>query len=278
MKAAPTPVFEQPTQMDKEEASLFVNPATDISSPETVLLDQKFFATDKEASKKPPSEQEGSKILKKGGPRTVFIQQDKLHPSSDLVLANRNVSDSEQESPETKRSRHNSEDPSVRSDWPLTAGEETTDSVSMDARRLSLLRKSSSEGNIHKITLSNITQKSPRGRGSQSRHVIRRVASTTVSQNEPASTCSKTFTHATSSPSISPPATVKRFDLSKSGRMSPPTSPSRAQGGWTAESAAIVWQRMLKILGDVNEIHDPDIHSNAMSCLEETWKALVSVS
>ena len=58
--------------------------------------------------------------------------------------------------------------------------------------------------------------------------------------------------------------------------LSPVTSP---QGmGWTPVVAAAIWCRMLRILGDVNEIQDPAIHSEAFGCLQEIWKALCSVS
>ena len=273
-----TPVSEQPPQISKEEArkaSLFVNPAMGTPSPDTILSgDTKFFPTDEEVSKKASPSHEGSGMSKKDVSKSVQSKKKYLPP--DLVLSNKNASDTDQDSPRLRRIRLYSEDPSSS---PLVTAEEDIDSAT-GSRRLSTLRKSSSEGNIHRISSSTTTRKSPRMGGSESGCVIRRVASTNVDQNEPSSAGSETFAHAASSPSISPPASVKRFNQSKSERRSnsPPTSPSRGQGGWTAESAAIVWQRMLKILGDVNEIHDPDIHSEAMNCLEDTWKSLVSVS
>lgn len=65
-----------------------------------------------------------------------------------------------------------------------------------------------------------------------------------------------------------------------------PTSPVQSsvlsaspQGvGWTPVIAAVIWCRMLRILGDINEIQDPYIHSEAMVCLQDTWKALSNVS
>ena len=58
--------------------------------------------------------------------------------------------------------------------------------------------------------------------------------------------------------------------------LSPASSP---QGmGWTPVVAAVIWCRMLRILGDINDIQDPDIHAEALGCLQEIWKALYNVS
>ena len=58
--------------------------------------------------------------------------------------------------------------------------------------------------------------------------------------------------------------------------LSPASSP---QGiGWTPIVAAAIWCRMLRILGDINDIQDPDIHAEALGCLQEIWKALYNVS
>jgi hypothetical protein len=57
--------------------------------------------------------------------------------------------------------------------------------------------------------------------------------------------------------------------------LSPASSP---QGiGWTPIVAAVIWCRMLRILGDINDIQDPDIHAEAVDCLQEIWKALYKV-
>ncbi|XP_075587715.1 ral GTPase-activating protein subunit alpha-1 isoform X1 [Dermatophagoides farinae] len=37
--------------------------------------------------------------------------------------------------------------------------------------------------------------------------------------------------------------------------------------GWNAEVAAILWRRMLEILGDPNDIEDPNLHRKAFECL-----------
>ncbi len=49
-------------------------------------------------------------------------------------------------------------------------------------------------------------------------------------------------------------------------------------GGWRIETASIVWLRMLKILGNINEIKEESIHAEAMKGLQDTWKALCTVS
>ena len=57
------------------------------------------------------------------------------------------------------------------------------------------------------------------------------------------------------------------------------SSPSSPQGiGWTPVVAAAIWYRMLRILGDINDIQDPQIHAEALECLQDTWKALYNVS
>ena len=62
----------------------------------------------------------------------------------------------------------------------------------------------------------------------------------------------------------------------QSNVLSPASSP---QGmGWTPIVAAVIWCRMLRILGDINDIQDPDIHAEALGCLQEIWKALYNVS
>lgn len=49
-------------------------------------------------------------------------------------------------------------------------------------------------------------------------------------------------------------------------------------GGWSCKVAAIVWLRMLKVLGNINDIRDPAVHAEAMAGLFQTWSALKSVS
>ena len=49
------------------------------------------------------------------------------------------------------------------------------------------------------------------------------------------------------------------------------------EGRWSAVNAAVVWQRMLCILGDVNSIENPIIHYDVMICLWEVWKMLKAV-
>ena len=86
-----------------------------------------------------------------------------------------------------------------------------------------------------------------------------------------------------------PPSAVndERESTSKSPPLSvrSPTSPvqplpgsSPQGGGWTPIVAAVVWFRMLRILGDINAIQDPYIHAEAMACLQDIWKALSTVS
>ena len=54
------------------------------------------------------------------------------------------------------------------------------------------------------------------------------------------------------------------------------SSPSR-EGSWTPVSAAVVWQRMLRMLGDVNKISQPAIHALTMSYVRDIWKTLEEV-
>lgn len=79
----------------------------------------------------------------------------------------------------------------------------------------------------------------------------------------------------------------ERESTSKSPPLSvrSPTSPVQSLpgsspqcGGWTPTVAAVVWYRMLRILGDINAIQDPSIHADAIACLQDIWKALSSVS
>lgn len=47
--------------------------------------------------------------------------------------------------------------------------------------------------------------------------------------------------------------------------------------GWCSESSIILWRRMLGILGDINKITDPTIHSFAMECLAKITEDLIKV-
>eukprot|EP00058_Branchiostoma_floridae_P024682 XP_002610172.1 hypothetical protein BRAFLDRAFT_121545 [Branchiostoma floridae] len=47
--------------------------------------------------------------------------------------------------------------------------------------------------------------------------------------------------------------------------------------GWFPDAAVIVWRRMLGILGDVNEIQDPEIHSQVFDYLCELWLVLIKL-
>ena len=49
------------------------------------------------------------------------------------------------------------------------------------------------------------------------------------------------------------------------------------EGHWNVVSAAVVWQRMLCVLGDVNSIKNPVIHQLVMGGLFEVWKMLKEV-
>ena len=49
------------------------------------------------------------------------------------------------------------------------------------------------------------------------------------------------------------------------------------EGRWNVVNAAVVWQRMLCILGDVNSIENPVIHYHVMKGLSEVWKMLLEV-
>lgn len=49
------------------------------------------------------------------------------------------------------------------------------------------------------------------------------------------------------------------------------------EGCWTVVSASVVWQRMLRVLGDVNKIQWPAIHGMAMTGVRDIWKRLEEV-
>lgn len=48
--------------------------------------------------------------------------------------------------------------------------------------------------------------------------------------------------------------------------------------GWHADSAFVLWRRILGILGDVNNIRCPKIHAKVFSYLYELWHKLAKVS
>ena len=45
-----------------------------------------------------------------------------------------------------------------------------------------------------------------------------------------------------------------------------------------SDNAAAIWRRLLGVLGDVNEIDDPDIHEAVFHSLIDIWKTLFKVS
>ncbi|KAM3595477.1 uncharacterized protein V6R79_024062 [Siganus canaliculatus] len=47
--------------------------------------------------------------------------------------------------------------------------------------------------------------------------------------------------------------------------------------GWHADSAFVLWRRILGILGDVNSIHCPKIHAKVFSYLYELWHKLAKI-
>ena len=49
------------------------------------------------------------------------------------------------------------------------------------------------------------------------------------------------------------------------------------EGQWNCVNVSKVWVRMLRSLGDINNIKDPRIHARAMKCLEEVWVFLQEV-
>lgn len=49
------------------------------------------------------------------------------------------------------------------------------------------------------------------------------------------------------------------------------------EGHWNVVNTAVVWQRMLCALGDINSIENPVIHQLAMRGLWEVWKMLKEV-
>ena len=56
------------------------------------------------------------------------------------------------------------------------------------------------------------------------------------------------------------------------------TPPHAGSGGWSCKVAAVVWLRMLKVLGNVNDIQQPAAHAEAMAGLYQIWSSLKNVS
>lgn len=63
-------------------------------------------------------------------------------------------------------------------------------------------------------------------------------------------------------------------------KSSPPLSPVNGSGcgGWSPKVAAVVWLRMLKVLGNINKIQDGAVHAEAMDGLYQIWTTLNDVS
>lgn len=47
--------------------------------------------------------------------------------------------------------------------------------------------------------------------------------------------------------------------------------------GWNAEAAAILWRRMLEILGDINNIRDPILHRQSFECLTRITEDFIKI-
>lgn len=47
--------------------------------------------------------------------------------------------------------------------------------------------------------------------------------------------------------------------------------------GWHPDSAAVLWRRVLGILGDVNNIQSPKIHARVFGYLYDLWYKLAKV-
>lgn len=63
---------------------------------------------------------------------------------------------------------------------------------------------------------------------------------------------------------------------------SPPVAPASSHesdvGGWSPKVAAVVWLRMLKVMGNINDIEDASGHAEAMAGLHNIWNGLSKVS
>ena len=268
--------------------------------------------------------------IESSGNKPKLHRDKRLHDN--LVLVNDNLSDSELNPSKLKPSKSDSDNTSLHSDTESALSKSVivnpSDSPDLGHLRTAVtMRKSSSEGNIHKILIhdSDVYPSSADSvKNNPTRHVMRRVlsgnpsspdnkltnqvrcdpfsseiiphshegilSSTAQSPTRPVSGYSKDSENVLTEPTDR--TSTSLGDVTRGGvaiMTSPgsPTSPPRVSSplktqsggiGWTPVVAAIVWQRMLKILGDINEIHSPDIHSEAMTCLQDIWKALVDVS
>lgn len=48
--------------------------------------------------------------------------------------------------------------------------------------------------------------------------------------------------------------------------------------GWTPDVAVVLWRRMLGVLGNVNEIEDPEIHTSVYKCLYGLMETMIKVN
>lgn len=67
-------------------------------------------------------------------------------------------------------------------------------------------------------------------------------------------------------------------DVADERPSSPPASNGSGIGGWTPKVAAVVWLRMLKVMGNINDIHDASGHAEALAGLHDIWNELYNVS
>ena len=73
-------------------------------------------------------------------------------------------------------------------------------------------------------------------------------------------------------------------DYSSDGLLatSPPVAPASSYesslGGWSPKVAAVVWLRMLKVIGNINDIQDASGHTEAIAGLNHIWNGLSNVS
>lgn len=47
--------------------------------------------------------------------------------------------------------------------------------------------------------------------------------------------------------------------------------------GWTPDVALILWRRMLRSLGDVNKVEQPEVHAQMFECLHDLLTTLILV-
>ncbi|OTF79895.1 hypothetical protein BLA29_007888 [Euroglyphus maynei] len=90
----------------------------------------------------------------------------------------------------------------------------------------------------------------------------------TFDSTSAASTCSSSITDQQMSFGSSESATVSNKHCIDTNPLSNrPVLLGGQSRGWNAEVAAILWRRMLEILGDPNDIKDPNLHRMAFECL-----------